>query len=152
MIEGCDYLSPSIVSGNKGVQDQLQDTRTEPQICVANWRVATEQNLDAWREPHKVARICSPGWQANRALKKRNCYHGCTPRPFAEFMGYSHSGTEKSCSSSPALDVTSIKRLVNTTNPQLSILCDRYSGFKVPRIPQFSDWRPSAWECSYTSS
>jgi len=61
-------------------------------------------------------------------------------------------GIEKSCASSPALDVTSIKKLVNTTNPQLSILCDRYSGFKVPRIPQFSDWRPSAWECSYTSS
>jgi len=57
MIQGCDYVLPSIVSGNNGVRDQLQDTRTKPQIRVANWRVATEQNLDAWRETHKVACI-----------------------------------------------------------------------------------------------
>jgi len=61
-------------------------------------------------------------------------------------------GTEKSCSSSPALDVTSIKRLVNTTNPQLSSLCDRYKGIQSAQVPQFSDWRPSACECIYTSS
>jgi len=61
-------------------------------------------------------------------------------------------GIEKSCPSSPALDMAGIKRLVNSTNPQLSILCDCYKGIQSTQVPQFSDWRPSACECSYTSS
>jgi len=36
MIQGCDYVLPSIVSGNKGVQGQLQAGWTEARIRVAN--------------------------------------------------------------------------------------------------------------------